>query len=1096
MKRKSIIMAVLAVMQLCSSLWALPTTAYEAEMVVTGWLKADSQPLGMAIGREVMRVETFTDDNGKPVYYIVYLQPSGFVIVSADDLVEPIIGFADDGIYNPSPDNPLGALVTNDLNGRIAAVRSTISLMAMTPQAADTKTQKKWSYFISLAETPKDTFGLMGLADKDIDDVRVAPLVKTKWDQDYIICYRPTWPYDREDRACYNYYTPQLISDQVVWIEGDPDNYPCGCGATAMAQLMRYHQYPAIEIGVHEFTIKVEDVEQTASTRGGDGNGGPYKWGQMVLEPGCSITSAQRQAIGALCFDAGIATETEYSASVSKTDLSSMASALQNTFKYSNTVLGRIDSDNVGTRLSNMANSNLDAYNPVIFRIWHDETKAGHFIVCDGYGYNTSALYHHFNMGWSGIDDAWYNLPNIVHPSYNLSTHCIYNIFTSGSGEIISGRVIDVSGNPISDAMVTAQGSGGTYTAVTDSKGIYALVGVDSDSTYTVNVTKPGYNFTPMQGDGEVETGLSMDWSSISGNKWGIDFVGTIDEGGCTTITIGTGTSDWYQPMHTIWHDSRTQVIYLANDIGRSGTITELALDVTTPPGQTMNNWTIRMKHTSMNKYDTCSLDANGWTVVYQNDETVESTGWYTFKFSIPFEYNGTSNLLVDFSHNNSSYTSNGKCMTSSPGGERSVYAYCDSNYEDPLNWSGSSQPTVFCSNNVPNVKLTICEDGAPLNVLICGANDDDRLEDIQQKLLGTGQFNTDKVSIMNVQDTTPTLSQLQTYDSVMIYGERQYQDATALGNVMADYVDSGGGVVCMMFEVGRGIQQYMMQGRWSSEEYYAIPRGGQYQSSRATLGAVHDPGHPIMQGVFSFDGGPKSYRPSTLDVMPDAVRIADWSDDRPLVVTKMIGSVRRVDLGFYPVSSDVDSDWWDLSTDGALLMANALTWVARVSADILMPLPEFSETFSDSTRTRGYWFEAPTNFRITGLRVPNESSNARQNVEVVRFDNQTPPPIFSNTTNAFVSLTRFVDEPSGNILSVNISVSTGDVIGVLGAVGTSTMHNSYGPGDFVSNIGGHSVTLKRMGMQFNLYENQARDLYQQESISEIGRVEMWYIVD
>ncbi len=394
----------------------------------------------------------------------------------------------------------------------------------------------------------------------------------------------------------------------------------------------------------------------------------------------------------------------------------------------------------------------------------------------------------------------------------------------------------------------------------------------------------------------------------------------------------------------------------------------------------------------------------------------------------------------------------------------------------------------------VDDVKIKVkVTDGALPNVLICGANDDDKLLDIQQKLLGTGQFVA--VDILNVHNVTPTLEELQAFDSVLVYRSLGYQDATALGNVMADYVDSGGGVVCMMFEVGLD-DSYgtMMQGRWSSEEYYAIPRGDHENGPRATLGTVHDPGHPIMQGVLSFDGGSSSYRPSTYNITLGSVRVADWSDGRPLVVAKTIGSTRRVDLAFNPLSSDVLSNSWDSSTDGALLMANALTWVARVTADTMMPLPEFDKTYSVSTVTRGYWFEAPTNFRITGLRVPDESGNGRQNVEVVRFDNQTPPPIYNNTTNAFVSLIRFVNEPSDNILSVNISVSTGDVIGILGAAGTNTMHNSYGSSDFVSNIGGRSVTLKRMGMQLNLYENHARNLFQ--SAKEIGRVEMWYIVD
>ena len=82
--------------------------------MVSGWLKASpSSRSGTALGRQVTKIETYTDDKGNPIYYIVYLQPNGFVIVSGDDLIEPIIGFAQEGIYDPSPDNPLGALVTS-----------------------------------------------------------------------------------------------------------------------------------------------------------------------------------------------------------------------------------------------------------------------------------------------------------------------------------------------------------------------------------------------------------------------------------------------------------------------------------------------------------------------------------------------------------------------------------------------------------------------------------------------------------------------------------------------------------------------------------------------------------------------------------------------------------------------------------------------------------------------------------------------------------------------------------------------------------------------------------------------------------------------
>ena len=511
MRRKSIILAVVLIfLQLCSSLWALPTTAYEAEMAVAGWLKVDPQPLDTALGQEVKRVETFSDDYGKPVYYIVYLEPSGFVIVSADDLIEPIIGFADDGSYDPSPESPLGALVTNDLNGRMAAIHRTFRLQAMVGKAPFTYTQRKWSFFISLAETSEGGFSLMGRS--SIPDVRVAPLVQSKWGQQQVC-----------DNDCYNYYTP--------------NNYPSGCVATVMAQLMRYYQHPTAGIGVHEFTIWVDDDEQTASTRGGDGNGGAYKWDQMELEPDCGTRLAERKAIGALCYDAGISVNMDYTADSSAALLFLVRFVLQDTFQYDNAISGlnfdlsTFEFRDLGPGLEGMVNPNLDAGHPVILGLRSEEAGGGHAVLADGYGYNSSTLYHHLNMGWDGPQDAYYNLIFIdSDPSFNLIDESIYNIFTSGSGEIISGRVTDGYGSPISGATVTArrQGRSDTYTDRTDSKGIYALAKVNSQSGYTVSVTKSGYGFASQ----DVRTGQSENGEPVSGNRWGVDFRASLPPSG------------------------------------------------------------------------------------------------------------------------------------------------------------------------------------------------------------------------------------------------------------------------------------------------------------------------------------------------------------------------------------------------------------------------------------------------------------------------------------------------------------------------------------------------------------------------------------
>lgn len=530
-KHKSIVLlAVLAVLQLCSSLWARPTTADEAEKIVGGWLKVDPQPLGTPAARQVGDVETFTNDDGEPVYYIVYLQPAGFVIVSADDLIEPIIGFADDGFFDPSVENPLGALVTNDLNGRIASVKSTFGLQALTKAAPLFETQKKWRLFISLAE---NTGGLLNATGKSsISDIRVDALVQSRWNQG-----------GAGGKACYNYYTPRIVDNQVLWDEGNINNYPCGCIATAMAQLIRYHKYPdrveaaandpcLVKVGAIE-NGKFEPLAEVAvEMLGGTGENGAYEWDRMALRPNGGTDVNECRAIGALCYDAGISVNMEYSQTASAASLYKACKALVKTFQYENAVCGysRSGDDLIGG-LTEMINPNLDAGNPVILGILGQ--GAAHAVLADGYGYNVSTLYHHLNMGWSGQYDIWYALPevNVSFRQYTSVNQCVYNIFKSGSGravkgEIISGRVTDSLGGPVSGAIVTAapqeEPEGDIYTDETDSKGIYALVGLDSGSKYIINVTRPGYEFE----SDRVDTGTSTDFNDVSGNRWAINFKG------------------------------------------------------------------------------------------------------------------------------------------------------------------------------------------------------------------------------------------------------------------------------------------------------------------------------------------------------------------------------------------------------------------------------------------------------------------------------------------------------------------------------------------------------------------------------------------
>lgn len=161
--------------------------------------------------------------------------------------------------------------------------------------------------------------------------------------------------------------------------------------------------------------------------------------------------------------------------------------------------------------------------------------------------------------------------------------------------------------------------------------------------------------------------------------------------------------------------------------------------------------------------------------------------------------------------------------------------------------------------------------------------------------------------------------------------------------------------------------------------------------------------------------------------------------------------------------------------------------------AENAAPMPAFSYTYSNATRTRGHWFTAPTDFVITGLQVPDESGFGTQHVEVVRFDSGVTPPRYASTTNAFTSLARRSGLPSNEVANVYVPVSAGDVIGILGAAGDTTiMHNSYaGWGPLDTTIFGSNTALNRLGMQFNLAANTARNLWTEPY--NVGRVQMFY---
>ncbi|MHC4745214.1 MAG: Spi family protease inhibitor, partial [Planctomycetota bacterium] len=128
----------------CGSTLGRPVTAGRAGKVASAWLRSDAPFVQADYHRPIRRIETVTDEAGEPIYYVVGIRPGGFVIVSADDEVEPVIAYNEEGDFDASAGNPLFALATSDLKGRVSTVRAGNQLRNEKRRARAERAKKKW----------------------------------------------------------------------------------------------------------------------------------------------------------------------------------------------------------------------------------------------------------------------------------------------------------------------------------------------------------------------------------------------------------------------------------------------------------------------------------------------------------------------------------------------------------------------------------------------------------------------------------------------------------------------------------------------------------------------------------------------------------------------------------------------------------------------------------------------------------------------------------------------------------------------------------------------------------------------------------------
>lgn len=157
------------------------------------------------------------------------------------------------------------------------------------------------------------------------------------------------------------------------------------------------------------------------------------------------------------------------------------------------------------------------------------------------------------------------------------------------------------------------------------------------------------------------------------------------------------------------------------------------------------------------------------------------------------------------------------------------------------------------------------------------------------------------------------------------------------------------------------------------------------------------------------------------------------------------------------------------------------------VQAQTMIPIPAHSTTYSP--QIRGFWFTAPVDFVITGLRIPSEAGSGLQYIQVFKI-NDAVPVVYSTTSTNFTSLHVTYGATNGVIQAVNIPISAGDKIGIVGQAGTV---NSYGTVSGQSNIGGVPVTIARIGYQGNMSTTGIPNYWTEPASSSISRVEVYY---
>ena len=298
------------------------------------------------------RQRSVTKASSNAAYYVFNssVNDGGFVIVSGDDRFPEVIGYSTVGHYDTQ----------------------------YVPEALSDGLQAFTAYVNAVRDGKA---AVMPVVLADAQPV-VAPLVKSEWDQD----------------APYNRFTPVDSKYDI--------HCPTGCAATAVAQVVNYHKYPATGFGSFSY-------ESAYGTLSADFSSHTYDWANTLDKYSYNYSDKyneeQANAVARLMSDVGISLKMNYQPEASGAYETDIAEAMSTYFGYKTETVYResMPDEEFVARLK----SALDRHLPVPY--CGASLSSGHEFVLDGYDTNG---FFHVNWGWGGVSDGYYSLNSLFPP--------------------------------------------------------------------------------------------------------------------------------------------------------------------------------------------------------------------------------------------------------------------------------------------------------------------------------------------------------------------------------------------------------------------------------------------------------------------------------------------------------------------------------------------------------------------------------------------------------------------------------------------------------------------------------------------------------